>query len=108
VAWKLPNSFSRCLAVYEKESTMKKLIALATACVLFAGMALAGQPSEANQKWLEVVQKKVAGGQTRISTPLEERAALLKDWAAKNGYNISVTQSEKGYRLQLTKHLAQN
>lgn len=108
MAWKLQNSFSRRLSVYEKESTMKKLIALTAACALFAGVALAGQPSEADQKWLEVVQKKVAGGQTRISTPLEERVALLKDWAAKNGYNISVSQSEKGYRLQLTKHLAQN
>ncbi|MFO1514168.1 MAG: hypothetical protein U1F83_14845 [Verrucomicrobiota bacterium] len=86
---------------------MKKLTALTAACVLIAGLALAGQPNEADQKWLEVVQKKVAEGQTKVSTPIEERVTLLKTWAGKNGYTVAVTQSENSYRLELAKNVVQ-
>ncbi len=86
---------------------MKKLTALTAACVLIAGLAFAGQPSEADQKWLEVVQKKVAEGQTKVSTPIQERVTLLKEWAGKNGYTVAVNQSENSYRLELAKSVAQ-
>jgi hypothetical protein len=107
VARKLPNFLNRRVAAYKEESTMKKLTALTAACVLIAGLAFAGQPSEADQKWLEVVQKKVTEGQTRISTPIAERVSLLKDWADKNGYTVAVSQSENSYRLELAKNIAQ-
>ena len=86
---------------------MKKLFALTTACILFAGLAFADQTNEADQKWLEVVQKKITEGQTKVSTPIAERVTLLKDWAGKNGYTIAVSQSENGYRLELAKNVAQ-
>ena len=60
---------------------MKKLTAFTSALLLTVGMALAGTPSEADQKWLEVAQKKAAEGQ-RVSTPSEARATLLKEWAS--------------------------
>jgi hypothetical protein len=88
---------------------MKKLTALTAGCLLIASLNLtfAGPPNEADQKWLEVVQKKVAEGQTRVSTPIEERVTLLKDWAGKNGYTVAVTQGDNGYRLEVSKGLAQ-
>ena len=86
---------------------MKKLTALTAACILIAGLAFAGQPNQADQKWLEVVQKKVAEGQTKVSTPIEERVTLLKEWAGKNGYTVAVNRSENGYRLELAKNVAQ-
>jgi hypothetical protein len=107
VAWKLPKFLKRRFAAYKEESTMKKLTALIAACVLMTGLAFAGQNNEADQKWLEVVQKKVAEGQTKISTPVEERVTLLKDWADKNGYSVAVSKSENGYRLDLAKNVAQ-
>ena len=86
---------------------MKKLTALTAACILMAGLAFAGQPNEADQKWLEVVQKKVIEGQTQVSTPIEERVTLLKEWAGKHGYAVAVTQNENGYRLAVSKNIAQ-
>jgi len=86
---------------------MKKAFALTAGCILFASLAFAGQPSAADQKWLEVVQKKVTEGQTKVSTPIEERVTLLKEWAGKHGYTVAVTQSERGFRLQLEKNVAQ-
>jgi hypothetical protein len=107
VAWKLPNFLKRRFAAYKEESTMKKLTALTAVCVLMTGLAFAGQNNEADQKWLEVVQKKVAEGQTKISTPIEERVTLLKDWADKNGYSVAVSKNENSYRLDLSKNVAQ-
>ena len=86
---------------------MKNSIALTVACVLLVGLAFAGPTSEADQKWLEVVQKKIADGQTRISTPIEGRVSLLKEWAGTNNYTVTVSQSEHGYRLQLAKAVVQ-
>jgi hypothetical protein len=107
MARKLPNFCKRRSAADKEDSTMKKLTALTAACVLIAGLSFAGQPSAADQKWLEVVQKKVTDGQTKLSTPSEERVTLLKEWAGKNGYTVAVNQSENGYRLELAKNVAQ-
>ena len=87
---------------------MKKLTALTLGCLLTATLAFAGQPSESDQKWLEVVEKKIVEGQTQVSTPNEERVELVKDWAAKNGYSVQVMKSESGYRLEFSRNLAQN
>jgi len=86
---------------------MKKLTAFTLAFVLITGLALASQPSEADQKWLAVVQKKVATGETRISTPLESRVTLLKEWADKNGYTVAITVNQSNHRIEVTKNIAQ-
>ncbi len=85
---------------------MKRSIAFTIACLLLTGLALAGQPSEADQKWLTVVQQKVAAGETRISTPLESRVALLKEWADKHGYTVVVTLNQSNHRIEVTKNIA--
>jgi len=86
---------------------MKKLLALTSACLLFTSVAMANQPTQADQKWLEVVEKKITAGETQVSTPASTRVELLKDWAGRNGYSIQVTTSENNYRLALSKSLAQ-
>ena len=85
---------------------MKKLTAFTSALLLTVGMALAGTPSEADQKWLEVAQKKAAEGQ-RVSTPSEPRATLLKEWATNKGYSVEVTKTEKSFQLEVSRAFAQ-
>ena len=64
------------------------------------------KPSEADQKWLSLVEKKVAEGQMQVSTPSEERVKLLKNWAAGNGCSVEVTKSDTAYRIEVPKLLA--
>lgn len=85
---------------------MKKLTAFTSTLLLTIGIALAGTPSEADQKWLEVAQKKAAGGQ-RVSTPSETRAELLKEWAIAKGYSIEVTKTEKSFQIEVSRAFAQ-
>ena len=87
---------------------MKKLIAVALACLFTATVALAGSPSEADQKWLTVVEKKIVDGETNVSTPSEGRVHLLKEWAAKKSYSVEVTKVDDGFRVKLSKQLAKN
>jgi len=86
---------------------MKKLLALTSACLLLTSAAMADQPTSADQKWLEVVEKKIISGETQVSTPAQTRVELLKDWAGKNGYSIQVTKNDTNYRMALSKSLAQ-
>lgn len=88
---------------------MKRIIAIACGVLLSISSALASEPSQADQKWLTVVQKMVSQGETKISTPSEDRVQLLKEWAGKNGYTADVTKREASYRVELskTKSLAQ-
>ena len=86
---------------------MKKLIVLLTGCLLTVNLALAGQPTEADQKWLAAVEKKVTAGETEVSTPSDERVELAKDWAASNGFTVKVTRATRSYHLEFSKHLAQ-
>jgi hypothetical protein len=86
---------------------MKRTIVVALACLLTLGYAFAGEPTAADQKWLETVSKMVADGQTKVSTPSADRVGLLKEWAGKNGYSIEVTKSDTSYRAELSKNLAQ-
>jgi hypothetical protein len=85
---------------------MKKLTAFTSALLLTVGMAFAGTPSESDQKWLEVAQKKAAEGQ-RVSTPSETRATLLKEWATTKGYSVEVTKTEKSFQLEVSRAFAQ-
>lgn len=86
---------------------MKKLTALLLGGMLLLNFAAIGAPSEADQKWLGAVQKMVANGSKTVSTPSADRATLLKDWAAKNGYSVKETRTETGYALEVSKQLAQ-
>ena len=85
---------------------MKKITVLALAGMLFASLSFAGEPNPADQKWLTVVEQKITGGQTKVSTPSEERVVLLKQWAAQHGYSVTVTKVESSFRLDVSKSLA--
>ena len=92
----------------EQNKDMKKLIALTAGLFLSAGLAPAGQLCEADQKWLEVVAKLIEKGNTTISTPIEERVEMLKEWAGKSGYSVEVASSCDCYRLEVSKPGAKN
>jgi hypothetical protein len=85
---------------------MKRIIAITCVSLFTLGSAFAGEPSQADQKWLTVIEKKVGQGDTQVSTPSEERVNLLKEWAGKNAYSVTVTKSEGSYRIELSKSLA--
>ena len=86
---------------------MKKSIALLMGLSLVVCFTAAAEPSVADQKWLEVAQKIITKGETRISTPSQVRVTLLKEWAAKKGWAIEVTKTESGYRLERSRSIVQ-
>jgi hypothetical protein len=86
---------------------MKKLALLLLGCSLTFNFTALGEPKDADQKWLEAVQKMVAKGDDKVSTPSEARANLLKEWGSKNGYSVKAIKTEVGYSLQVSKSLAQ-
>jgi hypothetical protein len=85
---------------------MKKITALTLGCLLVVASASAGEPTAADQKWLEVVSKKVTEGQAKASTPSEQRVALAKEWASKKGYTVEVAKTDKSFQLTFAKQLA--
>ena len=86
---------------------MKKLVVLLLGCVLTFNLAALGEPKDADQKWLEAVQKMVAKGDSKVSTPNEARVNLLKEWGGKNGYSVKVVKNQASYSMEVTKSLAQ-
>jgi hypothetical protein len=86
---------------------MNKISKILLGCVLGCALTAAAEPTPGDQKWLEAVQKMVAKGDTKVSTRSQDRVKLLKDWAAKKGFSVEVTQTEAGFRLVLSKSLAQ-
>jgi hypothetical protein len=92
--------------VNEKD-VMKKLVVLLLGCCMTFNLTALGTPKEADQKWLEAVRKMVAKGESKVSTPNEVRADLLKEWGSKNGYSVKVTKTEAGFRIEVSKALAQ-
>jgi hypothetical protein len=87
---------------------MKTLSAILLGCLLATTNVLADTNNEADKKWLEVVSSMVSEGQTKVSTPNEQRVTLVKDWAAKNGYSVAVTKVDAGYQIEFTRQLAKN
>jgi hypothetical protein len=88
---------------------MKKLVLLAITGMAAMNLVVAGPAaSEADQKWLAAVEKMVAKGEKSISTPVEARTQLAKDWAKKNGYSVAVTKIGSSYRLEFSKALAKS
>ena len=86
---------------------MKKLTTIVLGCLITISAALADQTSEADQKWLGAVEKKIAAGERKVSTPSATRVTLLKEWAGKSGYSVQVTKADDNFRVQLSKGLAQ-
>jgi hypothetical protein len=95
------------LRAMKENDIMKKFALLLLGCSLAFNFASLGETTEADQKWLEAVQKMVAKGEKRVSTPNEARANLLKEWGSKHGYAVKTTKTESGYSLEVSKSLAQ-
>ena len=70
-------------------------------------LAVSAQTNPGDQKWLEAVQKMVANGEHRLSTPSEQRVNLFKNWAKEHGYTVKVAKTDGGFRLEVAKELAQ-
>jgi rRNA maturation endonuclease Nob1 len=87
---------------------MKKFVAIMAGCLLLGGFSAMAEPGATDQKWLTAVQKMVEDGQTRVSTPSEERVKLLKEWAAKQGLSVEVTKTDAGFSIKLQKKVAKN
>jgi len=88
---------------------MKKIALLSIGCFAAIQLVTAGPVvSEADQKWLATVGKMVSTGRTEVSTPVESRTQLLKDWAKQNGYAVVVTKKEATFRVEFSKSLAKN
>jgi hypothetical protein len=94
-------------AALNLDRIMKKIIALTLGLALAVNFAAQAEPTSADQKWLEVVQRIVSKGETRISTPSQERVTLFKQWAVKSGYAVVVNKTDLGYRLEFSRTLAQ-
>ena len=90
-----------------EKDIMKKLAVLLLGCSLTFSFAALGGTNDGDQKWLEAVQKMVAKGESRLSTPNEVRANLLKECGSKNGYSVKVTRTDTGYSVEVSKSLAQ-
>lgn len=80
---------------------MKKYAVVLLGCFLTLGFPAFGEVKEADQKWLEAVEKMVTKGEKRVSTPNEDRVNLLKEWGGKKGYTVKVAKTEKGYTVEL-------
>jgi hypothetical protein len=93
-------------AMNEKD-IMKKFAVLLLGCSLAFNFAALAETKDADQKWLEAVQKMVVKGENKVSTPNEARANLLKEWGSKNGYSVKATKTESGYSIEVSKGLAQ-
>lgn len=85
---------------------MKKYLAIVFGLSLVASASFAANLSDADQKWLAAIDKKIQQGQTEISTPSEARLTLLKTWAAGKGFSTQVQKSGQNYRVTLVKEVA--
>lgn len=87
---------------------MKKIIVAMVSSLLFACSVAQAEPSAVDQKWLEAVQKMVEKGQTKLSTPSQERVKLFQTWASHHGLTVMVAQADSTYKLEVTKTVATN
>jgi hypothetical protein len=94
------------LGSQSEHHTMKKNIALVVGAMLLSNITAQAEPSAADKKWLEIVEKVIAKGETSIATNSEQRMAMLKDWAAKKGYAVLVGKNEVGYHVELFPKIA--
>lgn len=78
---------------------MKTIKLLLGICLLTAMTCFSEEVSEADKKWAQAVETKMAQGATTISTPSESRAKLAKELADKHGRQCKVEKTDKGYRV---------
>ena len=78
---------------------MKTIKTLLGICLLTAITCFADEASDADKKWGQAVETKIAQGATTISTPSESRAKLAKELANKHGRQCQVEKTDKGYRV---------
>jgi hypothetical protein len=79
---------------------MRKSLVFVFACLLTTSVLQATEPGPADQKWLQAVQKMVTKGETKVTTPNEERVSLVKDWAEKNGYAVKVSKTGNSFTIE--------
>jgi hypothetical protein len=87
---------------------MKKLAAFIVGAFLLVNHAALADPTPGDQKWLKAVEEMVEKGQTRISTPSQDRVNLLNEWAAKHGLSVVVTKGESGFSIVVERRQAKN
>jgi hypothetical protein len=99
------NTEQKCREQYRN---MKKLALLVLSGVLLSfNFTASAETKEADKKWLNAVEKMVAKGESKVSTPSEERTNLVKTWGKENGYSVKVTKTATGFAIELSKNLAQ-
>lgn len=77
-----------------------KTIKLLLGIGLLTAMTSFGEElGEADKKWGQAVETKIAQGATTISTPSESRAKLAKQLAEKHNRQCKVEKTDKGYRI---------
>ncbi len=87
---------------------MKKIALVMLGCLVLNVSSALAEPTAADQKWLGAVQKMVDAGKNKVSTPSQDRVELLKKWAGPKGITVTVSKTEAGYQLELSKNLAKN
>ena len=93
----------------KNRNSMKRVVVLSLSNLLLTFcLTASAEPSQADQRWLGEVQKMVAKGDNKVSTPSEERVSLLKAWGKEHGYSVKVTKTDAGFKIELTKQLAKN
>ena len=80
---------------------MKRLEVLIAVGLLVAGAASAADLSDADKKWSAAVEKMIASGATRISTPDENRAKIAADLAQKQGRQAKTVKTDAGYAVTI-------
>jgi hypothetical protein len=78
---------------------MRKLIVVLLGTLMMAATLPALEITQADKKWVEVVEAKMAAGPTEVSTPSEVRVELAKQLAAKKGRTCQVVKTSSGFRV---------
>ena len=78
---------------------MRKLTVILLGMLMMAATLPALEITQADKKWAQVVEAKIAAGPTEVSTPSEVRVQLAKQLAAKKGRTCQVVKTSSGFRL---------
>lgn len=81
---------------------MKRTVMI-VAALLIAGIARAGELTESDKKWSEVVTKMIEKGADKISTPDAKRAELAVELAKKCNRTASINKKEKTFEVVISR-----
>ena len=91
------------------EIRMKTIAKWFVAVTVMTSIVYGGELTEADKKWGGAVEKMIAEGATTISTPVESRAKLAKEIAAKQGRQSQIEKTSTGFKVTVEqKKLAKN